>query len=152
MSQIGKRAGVNQAAASREVRALEGMGIIKKVKLEIQVGKEKRAVTGKQAEPAWTFDTSFRYAPTLSKFIHEVTPLEHKSIIGALKGSGRLATIILSGAFMGDPTRPADLIVAVDALNEGRLESAIKSLEPTFGREIRYAVFSTPEFRYRLTI
>ena len=53
---------------------------------------------------------------------------------------------------MGDPTRPADIIIAVDALHESRLEKAIKTLEPQFGREIRYAAFSTPEFRYRLTV
>ena len=53
---------------------------------------------------------------------------------------------------MGDATRPADLIVALDTLNERRLEAAVRGLEPIFGREIRYAAFSTPEFRYRLTV
>ena len=37
-------------------------------------------------------------------------------------------------------------------MNEKRLEKAVRSFEPKYGREIRYAVFSTPEFRYRLTI
>ena len=53
---------------------------------------------------------------------------------------------------MGDPSRPADLLVAADALNEGRLETAVRALEREFGREIRYAAFSAPEFRYRMTI
>ena len=152
LPQIGKRAGVHKSLVGREVRALEKMDVIKKTKFEIRVGREKRAVSGKQKESAWTFNTDFKYASALSKFVHEVTPLEYKSIVGALKGSGRLAAVILSGSFMGDPTRPADLIVAADALNESRVEAAIRGLEPEFGREIRYAVFSTPEFRYRLTI
>jgi hypothetical protein len=53
---------------------------------------------------------------------------------------------------MGDPSRPADLIIAVDSYNERRLDQAVRELEPRFGREIRYAAFSTPEFRYRLTV
>lgn len=151
VSHTAKRAGVNVAAAGREIRALEGMAIIKKAKLAIEIGKEKRVITGKQGEPAWIFDPDFKHALALSKFVHEVSPFEYKTVVGALKGSGRLAAVILSGSFVGDPTRPADLIIAVDALNERRLEAAVKGLEPEFGREIRYAVFTTPEFRYRLT-
>lgn len=152
LNQAAKRAGTTAVAAAGEIRDLEKMGLIKKAKLAIQVGKEKRTVTGKQKNDAWALDPSFKYAPALSKFIHEVSPVQHKELLGALKGSGRLSAVVLSGSFMGDPTRPADLLIAVDALNESRLEAAIKSFEPTIGKEIRYAVFSTPEFRYRLTI
>jgi len=28
----------------------------------------------------------------------------------------------------------------------------VRTLEPKFGREIRYTILSTPEFRYRLTV
>ena len=151
-AQVAKRAGVNLAGATREIRALEGIGVLKKAKFSIQVGKQKRAVTGKQKEQAWTFDIDSKHALALSKFIHETTPQHHKEMINALKRSGRLSAVILSGSFMGDLTRPADLIVAADGLNESRLEAVIKGFEPALGREIRYAAFSTPEFRYRLTI
>jgi hypothetical protein len=53
---------------------------------------------------------------------------------------------------VGDSTRPVDILVAADELSERRLEHAIKSLEPVFGRELRYAAFTAPELRYRLTI
>jgi hypothetical protein len=78
--------------------------------------------------------------------------VRHEKIVSALRRGGRLAAVILSGCFLGDPSRPADLIVAADAFNERRLDKAVRDLEPMFGREIRYAAFSTPEFRYRLTI
>jgi len=147
-----KRAGVGAGVVGREIQALEKLGVLKKAKLSIQIGKGKRVVTGKQKEEAWVFDADFKYAPALSKFLHEISPVQHKSILEALKGSGRLSALILSGSFVGDLSRPADLIVAADALNESRLDAAIRGFEPTLGREIRYAVFTTPEFRYRLTI
>lgn len=152
MGQSSKRAGINLAAAAREVRALEKMGMLKKARLSIEVGKEKKVVTGKQKEDAWALDESFKFAAALTRFVHEVSPVQHKALLGALKGSGRLSTIILTGNFMGDPSRPADLLVAADGLNESRLDAAIRGFEPALGKEIRYAVFSTPEFRYRLTI
>lgn len=149
---VAKRTGVNPTIAAREIKVLERLGVLKKAKLSIRVGKEKRTVTGKQKQLAWTFDQGFKYALALSKFVHETSPVQHKAIIGALKRSGRLSLVILSGNFVGDATRPADLVIVVDSLNEKRLESAIKDIEPQLGNEIRYAVFSLPEFRYRLTV
>ena len=148
-----KRSGIAAKAAAKEVKALQELGVIKKGKLTIMLANgSKRTVGGKQKEQTWHFNTDFKHGRALSKFVHEVSPVSHSSIILALKGSGRLATVILSGSFVGDPTRPADLIIAADGLNEGRLERAIRTLEPEFGREIRYAAFSTTEFRYRLTV
>ncbi len=147
----GKRAGVSPVSAGKEIQALEQLGILKKVKFSIQTGEEKKTVTGRHKKEAWTFDRSFKYASALSKFVHEVSPVQHKALMGALKSSGRLSAVILSGSFVGDPTRPADLIIAADALNESRLDAAIRRFEPVVGSEIRYAIFTTPEFRYRLT-
>ena len=150
---VSKRSGVPSKAVAKEVKALEDLCVIKKGKLTITLANmSKRVVSGKQKEQTWHFNTDFKHGRALSKFVHEVSPVSHANIILALKGSGRLAAVILSGSFVGDPTRPADLIVAVDCLNESRLERAIKTLEPEFGREIRYAAFSTSEFRYRLTV
>ena len=148
-----KRSGIAAKAAAKEVKALQELGVIKKGKLTIMLANgSKRTVGGKQKEQTWHFNADFKHGRALSKFVHEVSPVSHSSIILALKGSGRLAAVILSGSFVGDPTRPADLIIAADGLNEGRLERAIRTLEPEFGREIRYAAFSTTEFRYRLTV
>ena len=148
-----KRAGISLRAAQKEIRALEKWGILKQGKFVITLANgTQRMVGGKQKEGAWSVNSSFKHAAALSKFVHEVSPVDYREILKGLKGSGRFVTVILSGSFMGDASRPADLLVAVDALNEGRLETAVRGLERTFGREIRYAAFSGPEFRYRLTI
>ena len=150
---IAKRAGVSATSAAKEIHALERMEVLKKGKIVITLAnRTKRTVEGKQKEHSWTLDPDFKYVRALSLFVHEVAPMQYKSIINALKRSGRLVVVILSGSFMGDSTRPADIIVVGDSLHEKRLEEAMKALESRFGREIRYAALSTPEFRYRLTI
>jgi hypothetical protein len=100
----------------------------------------------------WSFAPDFQYAQALSTFVHDVSPTQFRDVEKALRGSGRLTAIVLSGIFTGDLNRPADLIVVGDFVNEKRLEKAVRSFEPKYGCEIRYALFSTPEFRYRLTI
>ena len=158
---VAKRAGISTRDAERQIDVLENWRIIKKFKSTLQPslaktparsGAKKKSPAKKEHLYMWTLNTEFQHLRPLSAFVHEVSPMRHEKIVTALKRGGRLAAVILSGSFMGDPSRPADLIVAADIFNERRLERAVRELEPMFGREIRYAAFSTPEFRYRLTI
>ncbi len=151
---LAKRAGISGASAAREIKMIERLGIVKKGKsfaISLANGT-KRMVQGKQKEDMWTINKDFKHALGLSAFVHETSPVKFDNIVGALRSGGKISAVILSGSFMGDPTRPADIIVAADPLHERKLETAIRQLEPQFGREIRFAAFSTPEFRYRLTI
>ncbi len=148
-----KRAGISTRAALKEIKVLEKWGVLKMGKFTITLANgTERSVGGKQKEEAWMVNPTFKYSGALSKFVHEVSPVHYKSVLVGLKGSGRLVIVILSGSFVGDSSRPADLIVAADGLNEARLETAVRALERQLGREIRYAAFSGPEFRYRMTI
>ena len=142
--EVRKRSGVSPVLVTKELRALETLGVIKQIRSGGQA-------SGKQ-EAKWIFNRHFQHARALSMFVHQVSPQEFSAVEKVLKSSGRVSAVILSGVFVGDPTRPVDVLIAGDAMNEGRVEKVLKSLEPRFGREIRYAVISTPEFRYRLAI
>ena len=149
-----KRAGISSYAGTRELRVLERQGLLRRGKafaITLANGT-KRMVQGKQREDMWTLNKDFKHLRAMSTFVHETSPVKYDNIVSSLRRGGKISAVILSGSFMGDPTRPADIIVAADPLHERKLESAIRQLEPQFGREIRYAAFSTPEFRYRLTI
>jgi hypothetical protein len=154
LSDAAKRGGLTMRAVEKEVRFFEKLGVLKRDSLSIMLKNNpaRKVSAVDQKNPAWILDPDFKYIRSLSSFVHEVSPVKHDLIVGALRRGGKLAAVILSGNFMGDPSRPADLLLAADAINERRLEQAVRELEPQFGREIRYAAFSTPEFRYRLTI
>lgn len=149
---LAKRIGGNAAIALKEAKALQSLGIIRRSRpVLVQTAAKTKKPTSKKVE-TWTYNQDFKHARVIASFVHEISPVKYDSIVGMLKRSCKVSAVILSGSFMGDPTRPADIIVAADPLNERKLESAIRALEPAVGREIRYAAFSTPEFRYRLTI
>ena len=151
-----KRVGISPQAAIHALRELEHLGIIVKSKQPpmptLRNGKLVKKTSAQKSEPVWTTNTEFEHFRAISNFVHEASPARYETITTALKRTGRLGVVVLSGNFMGDPTRPADLLVAADGINKQRLETALKGLEQSFGREIRYAAFSTPEFRYRLTV
>lgn len=146
---LAKLAGVTPLVLRRELAVIEKLSLVQKSTRKIEVlGKGSK----RKIEEMWTANTDAPYFRAVSSFVQQTSPSEFKRVEKALRGSGRLSTVILSGVFVGDMTRPADLLIAWDSLNERRLERAVKTLEPFFGREIRYAAFPTPEFRYRLTI
>jgi hypothetical protein len=151
---VAKRAGISAQAAARELKVLEKWGVVKKGKqMSITLANgTAREVQAKVKVDAWALDPEFKHSRAISSFVHEISPMRYESVVTALKGCGRLAVVVLSGSFTGDSSRPVDLLVAADDLNDRRLEQAIKSLEPIFGRELRYAGFTTPELRYRMTI
>jgi hypothetical protein len=154
LSDITKRSGVGAKAALKEVRSLVKLGAVKTSRSVsiILANKSKRSVKGTAKVSAWATNSDFKHLRAISSFIHEVSPVHYDNIVGALKRGGKISAVILSGTFMGDDSRPADLLIASDTINERKMEQAVKSLEPAFGREIRYAAFSTPEFRYRITV
>jgi hypothetical protein len=144
------RTGLGEAPLKRELSALVRLQFVREHKGEGKEGGKQRKKKG--LEKRWSFMTEAPYARALTRFAEEVSPVEQAAIARALRGTGKLSLLILSGAFAGDATRPVDIILAGEDIRESKLEKTIKSLEPLLGREIRYAVFTTPEFRYRLTI
>ena len=146
LSEIARRAKVTAHAAFNEIDSLVKIGVVKEER------GEGKTVRQKKKAARYSFNGASRYANALSAFVHEVSPEQFHEVEKALRGAGRLTAIVLSGVFTGDLNRPADVIIVGDFVNEKRLEKAMKGFESKFGREIRYAVFSTPEFRYRLTI
>lgn len=148
---LAKLAGVTPVVLRKELAVIEKLGLVRKTTKRVEVdgkGQKRKSMV----QETWLPNTESQYLRAVSSFVQETSPSEFKRVEKALRGSGRLSTVILSGVFVGDSTRPADLLIAWDSLNERRLERAVKALEPFFGREIRYAAFPTPEFRYRLTI
>lgn len=159
VSELAWRSGIREDIARREVSELVKIGLVKKTKRKKLVVRKARKKVGKTSRPTkvtwevvWTVNPRHEHLPAVSEFVHRVSPAQYAGIVKTLSGSGKLTTIILSGAFLDDPSRPADLVVAGEAVNTRRLEKAVQSLEPMIGREIRYATFSTPELRYRMTV
>lgn len=146
LSEITQRAGVSPKVVQKELRTLIDIGIVKEVAGEGATTKERAANT------QYFFNERCKYANALATFVHEVTPENFDDVERALRGAGKMSTIVLSGIFIGDTKRPADLLLVADSVNEKRLENALRRFEPKYGREIRYTLFSTPEFRYRMTI
>ncbi len=123
-----------KAAARREITVLMASDVIRKK-------------TGRAA--GYAANKKFLHYDPLKTFLRDTTEVRDTDMIAKLKRSGSLRLVTLSGLFSGAVESKVDLLVVGDRLDDKRLATAVHGLEAELGRELRYAAFSTEEFKYR---
>lgn len=150
--QVSERAQISIGAARSEINNLERIGFIKQKSFTKEIKRQKNRdidVIRKRAN-GWMLDTKFPYIDALLSFLSTINPFRHKDIIEKISRAGKIQLLIISGIFIKEPDSRVDLLVVGDSLKNGMLENVIKTIEAEIGKEIRYAVFETKEFTYRL--
>lgn len=132
------RTKLSSEAVRKELADMVSAGIFKK--------------RGERAAARYQVNGRFEHFSPLDHFIRETTSVHPTRVLSELKKSGTLRLVVLTGMFTGTQEPAVDLLVVGDALTERTLASAVHALEAELGREIRYASFATPDFRYRLGV
>jgi hypothetical protein len=126
------------AAVRKEITALVQAGIVRR--------------KGTKTPVMFTAERSFRHYEALQAFLRASTDMSDTEMVNALKRAGALRVVALSGLFTGAVETKIDLLVVGDKLDERALEAGVRTLEAELGRELRYASFSTEDFRYRVGV
>lgn len=138
LAEIAERTKLSKDAARKEVAELQAIGLLRK--------------KGAQAPVRYQTNPHFEHLDALDVFIRETTSVRPREMVDLLRRAGALRLVALSGLFTGVQQARVDLLVVGDGLEDRSLTNAVHSLEAELGREIRYASFETPDFRYRLGI
>ena len=151
---IAKRARVSTTAVRTETLMMEKIGLIKRRTFytEVTQGKGVRKKVVKKKVRGWTLDTKFTYLPALRNFLLTATPIKENQIVKKLAVAGRPKLVVIAGAFIQDFDGNIDLLVVGDGMSEAKLESAVRGIESEVGTEIRFALFTTEDFGYRMNI
>ena len=133
-SEVATRAQERPGTARRELRILSKAGLIK-----------SRA-------KGFTLNTSYLYLPAIENFLIDAAPITEQEIIKKISKAGVIKLVLISGVFIHARDSRADILIVGDHLRQSKLISAIISIEAQLGKELRYAVFETVDFQYRLGI
>jgi len=138
LAEVSERTSLSKEAARRDIKDLLAAGVLSK--------------KGTGVALRYQANTRFEHFTALNAFIRETTSARPKEVIALLKQAGSLRLVVLSGHFMSILESQIDLLVVGDNLDERTLARVVHALEAELGREIRYASFATPDFRYRLGV
>lgn len=153
---ICNRAKISSETVLRELRMLKRIGLVKKKVFYKENPKGRITKSGTPAKKklsGWILNPSFVFLSELQEFLIKTLSLSDREIIMRLRPAiGKLKLVIVAGVFIKDWESRVDILIVGDKIKEKQLVAILKSMEAEIGREIRYAVFSTEDFRYRLTV
>lgn len=132
------RARLSKDAARKELTQLVNAGILRK-----KAGK---------TPVAYMADKRFPHYDALKVFLRTTTDVSDAAIITSLKKAGTVKLVVLSGLFTGALESKVDVLIVGDRLEERPLATAIHALEAELGRELRFACFTSEQFKYRLGV
>lgn len=138
LPEVAQRTKLSKEVARRELADLFATGLLRK--------KGTSTPARYQANP------HFEHLVALDNFIRETTNVRPQDMLANLRRAGVLRLVALSGLFTGIIEPKIDLLIVGDSIDEKVLTQSIRSLEADLGREIRYAFFTTVDFRYRLSV
>jgi|TARA_Y100000310_G_C20695695_1_gene825529 hypothetical protein len=152
--EIATRAKITLDTARLELSIMKQMDFIKRKTdyRQIAVKKSKGKRTKKKKVSGWTLNEKFLYLVQLQNFLLSATPIKHKDIPKRLGVSGVIKLIVVSGIFIQNQDSRLDILIVGNNIRKSQLETAIKAIESELGKELRYAIFDTQEFKYRLGI
>lgn len=152
--EVSDRTKENPRLVRRELAELEKSGLIRRRGAGKHVVKKKRGqATAPRKAPTFTLNHDYPYLAPLSDFLVDANPLSRKEIVKRISKCGvSIKFVLLAGVFTHDPESRVDLLVVGDHLKKKQLVSTISMIEAELGKEIRYAAFETPEFKYRLSM
>lgn len=151
--EISKRSKVGKPIVRKELTMLKNIGLIRKKSYYKLIPSKKGKSEVKKRTAGWTLDERFPYLAVLQHFLIEATPLKQHEILKKLQGIGKLKLVVISGVFIQDwDTSRVDILIVGDKLKRSAVESSIKDIEAEVGRELRFAVFPTSDFKYRINI
>lgn len=122
--------------ARREIALFEKAGIVK---------SKRRGKGG----PSYSLIDDAAYLQPLQNLFSSV-PIRPKDVAKLIKKTGEVKLIVVAGLFIGDTDGRVDVLVVGDKIRGKRLANVIRSVEADLGKEIRYTVLSTENFKYRL--
>ncbi|MEX0917229.1 MAG: hypothetical protein WDZ90_01780 [Candidatus Paceibacterota bacterium] len=144
--EVAKRAKTTPETAGKELTLLRNIKLIRQKKATREIQGKKRTIIG------WALNEQFKYLIPLQNFLIHAAPVKENDIVKKFKGVGTIKLLLVTGVFIRNLDTRIDILIVGDNLHERSLERAIRGLEADLGREVRYASFSTDDFRYRMGI
>ncbi len=149
-----KKIKVKKNDLKKELKSLSSIGFIEELTLisEKEIKKGKKIKIKKIKEDGYQLNKEYVFADSLASLLLDFRYIDRKDLLEDIRKFGKIKLLCLGGVFVQDEQSNLDLLLVGDALDKEKIDMLIKSLEANFGTELRYAIFESEEFRYRVSM
>lgn len=146
---VSLRSDVLPQEVALDLRTLEQAGFIRRRPFFKDVVNERTEKMSRVKASGWVLDDRFLYATELQNLLVHTVLFSDSDIIKRLSRAGVLKFVAIAGVFIREPESRVDLLVVGDNLKEKVIVNTVHSLEAEVGKEIRYVLLETEDFKYR---
>lgn len=138
-SDVVDRSRVEINRARRELNFLSKVGLIKKS------SRGGNTVV-------WYLNDKFPYLVEFQRLLLQTSLVHKQPIVKKISKLGRIKLIIFSGIFKELWDNTIDILVVADGIKKSTADSVMSSIEAEMGKEIKYAILDSEDFKYRLGV
>lgn len=100
----------------------------------------------------WYLNDKFPYLQEFQRLLLDTSLKNSKPILKKLSKIGKLKFIVFSGIFKELTEGRIDILVVAEGAKKSTADTVMASIEADIGKEIRFAVLDTEDFKYRLGV
>ncbi len=152
VNEIARRIRADAAETARETRVLAQIGLVKQrlvTETTITERRGKKPIVRRKRVKGYALDRLFPYLIPLQNLLVNSALVKSREIVRQLSRGGNLKLVVVAGVFIQDQDSRLDLLVVGDHMKKGSIARSIKAMEADIGKELRYAILETSDFRYR---
>lgn len=151
---ISKKSKIPSNKTRKEVNNLFKIGLIKKrgFTKDFSLKKKGRRKIVRKRVAGWILDDKFPFLVPLQNFLIHIPPTQYQEIFEKIRKIGSIKLFIVSGVFINDWDSRVDILIVGDKIKRGIINQVMSDIESEIGKDLRYAVFDTSEFFYRLGV
>lgn len=142
--EVSKRCRILKDNTNKELNLLKKIKFIEDKKIK-QEGNKKGI-------PGLKLNQDFVHIDSLRELLLGSEIAKGDDLAKKFRGIGNVKLVITAGIFMDNENSPADLLIVGDEIKRKSLSNVVKAIESEIGREIKYSVFDTEDFKYRMTV
>jgi hypothetical protein len=132
------RSKIDSSRARRELNFLSKVNLI------------RRSTRGNKT--VWYLNDKFQYLQEFQRLLLETSLNNTQPILKKLSKIGKLKLIIFSGIFKELEEARIDILVVAEDSKKSTADAVMTSIEADIGKEIRFVVLNTEDFKYRLGV
>ena len=154
MGEVTIRTKIGASLARREILNLERVGFIhgKIYTKEVKIQKNKKFIRTKRKVRGYILNYKFPHLELLFNFLSDSNALRPEDLIAKISKGIKIDLLLVAGVFLKNAESRVDLLIVGEHGKEEIIAEIVKDIESSLGREIMYVVFSTSEFKYRMSV
>lgn len=148
IEEIVSKSKINHANCLSELKFLSKVEFLlcKKIKIKKNDSKRKIAIF------VWQMNPNFKYINEFENLLINAESIKKEDLLKNISKAGKIKLVITAGIFMDNDNSPADLLIVGDNLNKKIINGILRKIETDIGKELKYSVFSTEDYKYRVAV